>query len=123
MGDIKADAPVELAIGINLLDAVFVDEYGAADWTIVASRADGHRVLTHVVAVHDGTTDADATGGTYEEYGRVWTSKAADKQLILGVQLTGEGFEQRLRLLCTITSAWWKAHIFRAPIVGSGRTS
>lgn len=122
LSDLQDDVPASLDAGVNVLDEVYTSEYGVVRWEIGLTRADGVRLYAQVCAIHN-RTDTEATSGQYEESARVCGTKAASKQVTFEVTLVGSGSTQRLRLNATLTAPWWRAHVCRGPLVGTGATA
>lgn len=118
LSPIRADAKVELAAGINVVDEALVDDVAFLEWLVLIQGANGHREKMNVSAVHDGSSSADATAASnFIRYGKVRTG---DPGVTISVELVGTGETQKLRLIADAASSGSIVWASRQPLAGAG---
>lgn len=123
--DLLNDSPtMTLVVGENVLDQVYTSEYGAVRWEVTLTRTDGARIYRALTAVHDRTTArGEAVSGFFSVYAEIATHPAAAAQIKLKAVLVGTGSNQVIQLRATLSDSWWRAHVHRGPLVGTGQTT
>lgn len=106
LGDAKTESKTDSVSTAATLDSVLVDDVLGAEWTyharstVTASKIQSGKIL----AVHDGTSSADATTADYTRFA-VLRMGSAISALSFEVDVDGTGAAQTMRLRCSSTEA------------------
>lgn len=89
----------------TVVDSLLVDDYDVAKWIIEAQNADqSKKYSVEVLALHDGSTSADATGADWNEYGKLRVGGNITG-FDIAVTVSGVGAAQAMELTIVSTEA------------------
>ena len=98
----------------SIIDSLLVDDYGAAEWEVVAMKSDGTRLTRKITAVHNGTASADATTVASAGGGIGISSELTDISVDLSGVATAQVFN--LKMTFTFGAGTWKITAWRLPM-------